>query len=49
LSKQTIELLIILYQQQADENVTEAELQHISTFFPEILAEILQRIEQDEE
>ena len=49
MSKQTIELLIILYQQQADENVTEAELQHISTFFPEVLAEILQRIEQDEE
>ncbi|MBF5038933.1 hypothetical protein INP77_05440 [Methylophilus sp. 13] len=49
MSKQSIELLIILYQQQADENVSEVELQHISTFFPEILAEILQRIEQDQE
>ncbi len=49
MSKQSIELLIILYQQQSDENVSEVELQHISTFFPEILAEILQRIEQDEE
>lgn len=49
MSKPTIELLIILYQQQADENVSEVELQHISTFFPEILAEMLQRIEQDEE
>lgn len=49
MSKQTIALLIILYQQQADENVSEAELQHISMFFPEILAEMLQRIEQDEE
>jgi hypothetical protein len=49
LSKQTISLLIILYQQQADENVSEVELQHISTFFPEILAEMLQRIDEDEE
>lgn len=49
MSKQTIELLIILYQQQSDEVVSEIELQHISTFFPEILAEMLQRIDEDEE
>ncbi len=33
LSKQIIELLIIAYQTIDDEQVSEAELQHISVFF----------------
>lgn len=49
MSKQIIELLIIAYQPIDDEQVSEAELQHVSVFFPEILAEMLQRIEQKEE
>lgn len=49
MSKQIIELQIIAYQPIDDEQVSETELELISVFFPEILAEMLQRIEQEEE
>jgi len=49
LSKQTIELLIVAYQPINDSQINEKELQHISVFFTEILAEMLQHMEQDKE
>jgi hypothetical protein len=49
LSKEIIELLIVAYQPINDKKINEAELQHISVFFTEILAEMLQHIEQDKE
>jgi len=49
LSKEIIELLIVAYQPINDQKVNDLELQHISVFFTEILAEMLQHIEQDKE
>lgn len=49
MSKQIIELLIVAYQPINEQKVNETELQHISVFFTEILAEMLQHIEQDKE
>ena len=49
MSKENIELLIIVYQPIDDTKVNEAELKHISVFFTEILVEMLQQIEQDKE
>ena len=49
MSKEIIELLIVAYQPINNKKVNEIELQHISIFFTEILAEMLQHIEQDKE
>lgn len=49
MSKEIIELLIVAYQPINDTKVNERELQHISIFFTEILAEMLQYIEHDKE
>ena len=49
MSKEIIELLIVTYQPINDNKINEKELQHISVFFTEILAEMLQYIEHDKE
>lgn len=49
MSKEIIELLIIAYQPIDNANINASELQHISVFFPEILAEMLKQIEEDKE
>ena len=49
LSKEIIELLIVADQPINDKKINAAELQLISVFFTEILAEMLQYIEQDKE
>ena len=49
MSKEIIELLIVAYQPINDKKINEAELQHISVFFTEILTEMLQHMELDKE
>ena len=49
MSKEIIELLIVAYQPINDKKINSVELQHISVFFTEILAEMLQHIEQEKE
>ena len=49
MSQEIIELLIVADQPINDKQINAVELQLISVFFTEILAEMLQHIEQDKE
>ena len=49
MSKEIIELLIVALQPINNQQINAVELQLISVFFTEILAEMLQYIEQDKE
>ena len=49
MSKEIIELLIVAYQPINNQQINAVELQLISVFFTEILAEMLQHIEQVKE
>lgn len=41
-------MVAVLHHNFVSERLKEIEMQLISTFFPEILAELLQRIEEDD-